>query len=33
LTDAGAVAIYRDPADLHANLDRLPPQVLKRLEV
>jgi HAD superfamily hydrolase (TIGR01509 family) len=32
LTDAGAVATYRDPADLHANLDRLPLRARKPLE-
>ena len=32
LTEAGAVAVYRDPADLHANLDRLPRAALDVLD-
>jgi HAD superfamily hydrolase (TIGR01509 family) len=32
LSDAGAVAIYRDPADLHTNLAALPSRVLAILE-
>jgi HAD superfamily hydrolase (TIGR01509 family) len=31
LREAGAVAVYTDPADLHANLDRLPSTIRERL--
>jgi phosphoglycolate phosphatase-like HAD superfamily hydrolase len=31
LTDAGAVAVYTDPASMHAHLDDLPPAAASRL--